>query len=135
MQVLPLMQDNFDAAVAQAPLLAIGFSAEPEGFAARAAEVDVDTVQWGHVDTRIETGLAATFGIQSGPALLIFRERVVLYLESGEHDSARIADLLHRVRALDMQAVRAEIEAQKQAELAVRMRRVCPTSRRGPMPE
>jgi thioredoxin 1 len=135
MQVLPLTQDNFDAAVAQAPLLAIGFSADPEGFAARAAEVDVDTVQWGHVDTRIETGLAGTFGIQSGPALLIFRERVVLYLESGEHDSARMADLLHRVCALDMQAVRAEIEAQKQAELAVRMRRVCPTSRRGPMPE
>jgi hypothetical protein len=46
-----------------------------------------------------------------------------------------MGDLLQRACALDMHAVRAEIEAQKQAELAVRMRRVCPTSRRGPMPE
>jgi hypothetical protein len=35
---------------------------------------------------------------------------------------------------LDLDQVRAEIEAQKQAELAVRMRRICPTARRGSLP-
>ncbi len=134
MSVLPLTQDNFDALVEQAPVLAIEFSADPAGFSGRAAAVAVEGVQWGHVDVRSEPRLAATFGIDAGPALLIFRERIVLYLDQGEHDAARMTDLLQRVGALDMQRVRAQIEEEKQAELAVRMRRVCPTARRGPLP-
>ena len=134
MPVRQLTQDDFDALVQQASVLVIELSADPEGFAGRAAAVAVEGVQWGHVDVRSEPRLAATFGIDAGPALLIFRERVVLYLDQGEHDSARMTNLLQRVAALDMQRVRAEIEEQKQAELAVRMRRVCPTARRGPLP-
>ena len=72
------------------------------------------------------------FGLSEGPALLIFRQEVVLYLESGEHAAERIEELLQRVQALDMEAVRAAIEEEKRAEVALRMRRVCPTARRMP---
>jgi hypothetical protein len=73
------------------------------------------------------------FGL-SGPGLVIFRERIVLYCEPGMHSSDRVERLLALVRGLDMDAVRAAIEAEKQAAVALRMRRVCPTARRGPLP-
>ncbi len=74
------------------------------------------------------------FGLP-GPGLVIFRERVVLYCEPGVHAGERVDALLAQVRGLDMEAVRAAIEEEKQAALALRMRRVCPTARRGPLPE
>lgn len=132
MNILPLTQDNFDATVAQSRWLVVEFSSDVEGFSDRASKViDANEVQWGHVDMRIQAPLAASFGIQTDVALLIFREQIVLYLEGGEHDPARIGDLLERISSLDMQWIKAEIEEEKQAELALRMRRVCPTARRG----
>jgi hypothetical protein len=130
--VLPLTAQDFDSTVAQSTCLVVEFSASLEEFADRASEVEaLGAVRWAHVDLTTETKLAQTFGIDTDAALLIFREQIVLYLEAGKHDPARIAGLLRRILALDMPAIRAEIEAQKQAELALRMRRVCPTARRG----
>jgi hypothetical protein len=71
------------------------------------------------------------FGLSKEPALLIFREQVVLYFERGEHSRERIAGLLTQVCALDMAQVREAIAEEKRAEIALRMRRVCPTARRG----
>jgi thioredoxin 1 len=132
--VLQLAQEDFHAAVMSAPWLVIELSEDLAGFAARAAQVAASDVVWGHVDTHTESALAATFWIETGPALLIFREQVILYLEHGAHAPGRIGELLERAAALDMQQVKAEIEAQKQAEVALRMRRVCPATRRGPGP-
>jgi thioredoxin 1 len=134
MSVLPLTQDNFDSAVARSACLVVEFSDSVEDFSNRASQISgANGVEWGHVDLRTDAPLAATFGIASDHALLIFRDQVVLYLEAGKHDPSRIADLLDRIRALDMATVKAEIEAQKQAQLALRMRRVCPTARRRPI--
>ena len=72
------------------------------------------------------------FGLPPGPGLVIFRERIVLYCEPGAHSGDRVESLLAQVRSLDMDAVRAAIEAEKQAAVALQMRRVCPTARRGP---
>ena len=87
------------------------------------------------IDPQAQPELAAMFGLRDGPALLIFRESIVLCLEEGEHSVARVDELLSRVLALDMNAVRAEIEEQKRAEAALRMRRVCPATRRGGLPQ
>jgi hypothetical protein len=136
MKMLQLTPDRFDAAVADATCLVIEFSDSAADFAGRVgAAVAPDFVSFGHVDLRTERQLAQMFGIDADAALLIFREQIVLYLEAGRHDAARITGLLSRVLALDMPTVRAEIEAQKQAELALRMRRVCPTARRRPIGE
>jgi thioredoxin 1 len=133
MKVLSLTEESFDSAVTQLSWLVIEFSGDIEDFADRASKVmHADRVHWGHVDTRTEVQLAAAFGITAETALLIFREQIVLYLEVGNHDSDRIADLLARVSSLEMQQIKTEIEERKQAELALRMRRVCPTTRRGP---
>jgi thioredoxin-like negative regulator of GroEL len=84
------------------------------------------------IDRADQPAVAAMFGLGSGPALLIFRRQVVLYLESGEHPAERVEALVRQIQALDMDAIQAAIEEEKRAETALRMRRVCPTARRGP---
>lgn len=134
MSILQLTADNFDDVVARTDCLLIEFSNKPADFAQRVAQVIVAAdVEWGHVDVAGQARLAATFGIASDTALLIFREQVVLYLEEGRHEPEKMSELIHRVRALDMATIKAQIETEKQAELALRMRRVCPTARRGPL--
>ena len=77
-----------------------------------------------------EPALCAMFGLSGTDALVILRERVVLYCEAGAHRRAASRPLLAQVRNLRYGRVRAAIEAEK-AELALRTRRVCPTARRG----
>ncbi|MFM8484364.1 MAG: thioredoxin family protein, partial [Actinomycetota bacterium] len=52
------------------------------------------------------------FGIQSIPTLMIFREGVLLYNQAGALPEHALEDLVGKARALDMEAVRAEIAAQ-----------------------
>lgn len=134
MRILSLVPATFDSTVARSATLVIEFSDSLEDFAARSAEVvDAPQVEWGHVDLRSEPSLAASFGVKTDAALLIFRDRIVLYLEEGKHDPARIGELLRRIVALDMQAIKAEIAARKEAEVALQVRRACPTAQRGPI--
>ena len=73
---------------------------------------------------------AAMFAISEAPALLIMRERVVLYCEPGLPEPEVFQRLIERTARLNMTAIREEIEQEKQAEISLRMRRVCPTARR-----
>jgi thioredoxin 1 len=133
MAVLELNAQTFQDIVARRSFVVIGFAAAeslPSGFEVLAQRHP--EAAWGHVDPQRFAGVAAMFGITQGPALLIFRDQVVLYLEPRIPDVAELEELLVRVQRLDMNAVRAEIEEQKQAEAALRMRRICPTARRGP---
>lgn len=131
MNLLTLTEANFDTVVAQSPCLVVEFSADAADFRDRALRAGApDAVAWGHVDVRTQARVAATFGIQADVALLVFRDGIVLYLESGRHDADRIAALVGQVIALDMPAIRSEMAAQKQAEVALHMRRLCPAARR-----
>jgi thioredoxin 1 len=135
MSLEQLTRDSFDEAVTRHAILVVAFAApgaDPGSLDTLAGEhVDIGFAQ---VDASAEPGLCAMFGLSGTDALVILRERVVLYCEPGAHPASRIEPLLAQVRNLDMDAVRAAIEAEK-AELALRMRRVCPTARRGPIPE
>lgn len=80
----------------------------------------------------IEDGpeLAATFGISESPTLMIMREQVILYLEPELLEPEIFEGLLLRAGSLDMAHVRAEIQQEKEAEVAMFSRRVCPTAKR-----
>ncbi|MFM8382666.1 MAG: thioredoxin [Actinomycetota bacterium] len=67
---------------------------------------------FGKVDTEAQQELAGAFGIQSIPTLMIFREGVLLYNQAGALPEHALEDLVGKARALDMEAVRAEIAAQ-----------------------
>ena len=75
-------------------------------------------VTFGKVNTQDEQALAAEFDIQSIPTLMIFRDRVLLFAQPGMLPQPVLEDLLKQVRALDMNVVRAEIEAKKKGSSA-----------------
>lgn len=70
-------------------------------------------ITFGKVNTEDEQALAAEFEIQSIPTLMVFRDRVLLFAQPGMLPQPVLEDLIKQVRALDMNEVRKEIEAQK----------------------
>jgi len=70
-------------------------------------------VVFGKVDTEAEEQLAGMFQIRSIPTLMAFREGVLLFSQAGVLPEAALEDLISQIKALDMNVVRAEIEAQK----------------------
>jgi len=65
------------------------------------------------VDTEAEQQLAGALEIQSIPTLMIFRDGILLYREAGAMPGPALDELIGQVQALDMDAVRAEFEAQQ----------------------
>lgn len=74
-----------------------------------------DDVVFGKIDTEAEQNLAGALGIRSIPTTMIFREGVLLFSQPGVLPAGGIDEVLQKARELDMDQVRAEIEAQKQA--------------------
>jgi len=68
------------------------------------------------VDTEVERELAGAFGISSIPTLAIFRDKILLFKQPGALPEAALEDIITQVKNLDMDQVRAEIEAQKEKE-------------------
>jgi thioredoxin 1 len=73
-----------------------------------AAEQHSDLV-FGKVDTEAERELAGAAAIMSIPTLMAFRDGVLVFSQPGALPSAMLEDLIAQVRALDMDAVRAEL--------------------------
>jgi len=68
------------------------------------------------VDTEVQRELAGAFGISSIPTLAIFREKILLFKQPGALPEAALEDIITQVKNLDMDQVRAEMEAQKEKE-------------------
>jgi thioredoxin 1 len=64
------------------------------------------------LDTRAEPGLTAELGIGSVPTLMLFRDGLLLFVQSGEFDADALDDIVRQAESLDMSLVRAEIEAE-----------------------
>ena len=77
-----------------------------------------------------EPELAASFGVNESPVLMIMRDQIILYLEPALPEPEIFESLLRRAGKLDMTKVHAEIKQQKEAEVAIFSRRVCPTAKR-----
>jgi thioredoxin 1 len=65
------------------------------------------------LDTISESDLAASLGVVHVPTLMLYREGVLLFNQSGNFDEERLEDIVSQAEALDMEAVRADIEASK----------------------
>jgi thioredoxin 1 len=73
-------------------------------------------VVFGKVDTEAEPGLAMAFEIRAIPTLMVLRDGVLLGAFPGLVPGARLDDLIGKVRALDMNEVRAELDKAQAAE-------------------
>jgi thioredoxin 1 len=81
-----------------------------------AAADDNPDVVFGKVDTEANRDLSGAMNIRSIPTLMIFRDGIGVFSQAGALPRRALDDLLGQVRALDMDAVRAEI-AQQQADI------------------
>jgi thioredoxin 1 len=73
-------------------------------------------VTFGKVDTEAEQQLAGMAGIQAIPTLMAFRDGVLVFSQAGALPAAGLEQVIDAVKALDMDDVRRQIEAQRSAE-------------------
>ena len=67
------------------------------------------------MDTEAERDLAARAAITSIPTLMAFREGILVYAQPGALPAAALDQLIGAVRGLDMEQVRAQLEAEQSA--------------------
>ena len=70
---------------------------------------------FGRIDTEAQQELAASFGIQSIPTLMILREQVIIFSQPGALPGDALEDLISQAVGLDMAEVHKEI-AEKPAD-------------------
>ncbi|SES74452.1 thioredoxin [Thorsellia anophelis] len=119
MAVLELNQNNFKETIENNNIVIIDFWAAWCGpcmnFAPifEAASEEHPDVIFGKINTEQEREIAAAFNVRGIPLLMVFRDNIMLYSESGALPAAALNDLLTQVKNLDMDAVRAEVEKNK----------------------
>lgn len=114
-----LTQDNFESTVTGNKLVIVDFWAPwcgpCKGFAPvfeAMAEKHPDVV-FAKVNSDDEQGLATHFAIRSIPTIMLFREEVIVFMQSGALPEAGLESVLTQARALDMDQVRRDIAAQQ----------------------
>ena len=121
MASVELTAENFDSTITGNSIVVVDFWADWCGpckmFAPtfEAASEKEPEIVFGKVDTEAQQSLAAAAGIQSIPTLMIFRDSILLFSQPGALPPAVLEDLIGQVKAIDMDAVHAEIAKQQTA--------------------
>ena len=76
-----------------------------------AASVQHPDIVFGKVDTQAEQALAGAAGITSIPTLMAFRDGIMVFSQPGALPAVGLAEVIAGVRALDMDEVRARVDA------------------------
>ena len=120
MAVIELTKENFEETIMNNDIVFIDFWAPWCGpcksFAPIYEEVaeKTDGVVFAKINTEEEQELGAHFQIRSIPTLMIFREQIVLYAEAGMLPAAALTEIVEKVKSLDMDQVRKDIQAEQE---------------------
>ena len=129
MKSLNVSPTNFEAVVDTSETLILRFVlSEAEVSQDQILTSLIPSAVLAHCNVKQDPALAKKFGLEDESALLIFRQRIILYVEKGFHDTEKVSYLMQQISLLDMDKIRQNIEQEKAAE-ALHMRRACPISR------
>jgi thioredoxin 1 len=124
MAVTQLTQTNLDDTINNNDIVVIDFWAPWCGpcqtfkpIFEQASEKHEDAM-FASCNTEEQSELAAMFQIQSIPTLVVFREGIGIFGQPGMLPAEALDELLDKVRELDMEEVRAEVEKQQGDEAA-----------------
>jgi len=124
MAVTQLTQTNLDDTINNNDIVVIDFWAPWCGpcqtfkpIFEQAAEKHEDAV-FASCNTEEQSEVAAMFQIQSIPTLVVFRDGIGIFGQPGMLPAEALDELMDKVRELDMEEVRAEVEKQQAAEAA-----------------
>jgi thioredoxin 1 len=116
-----LTKENFEGVVTGNKMVIVDFWAPwcgpCKGFAPvfEAVSEQHPDVVFAKVNSDDEQELAAHFGIRSIPTIMLFRDEVIVFMQSGALPAAGLDSVLTQVKALDMDQVRRDI-AEQQAQ-------------------
>jgi thioredoxin 1 len=122
--VLELTEENFAPSINDHAFAVVDFWAPwcapcrafaPTFAAAAAKHPDV---LFAKVNTEDQQAIGAHFNIRSIPTLMIFRNNIIVYAEAGALPASALDQVLASARALDMEQVKREVDAQASETLA-----------------
>ena len=74
---------------------------------------EYEDIVFAKINTEEQQELAGMFQVRSIPTLMVFRENIIVYAQPGALPESGLKQIIDKVKELDMEQVRAEVEKQQ----------------------